>query len=196
MRKNCRRCRLLLRPERGRTQPYKHFYVFTLILLTPRIESLYNRSLSVAHNSGHGYAGTVSSTVESSQHIELILIMAHLARSARRLAVLQLLLLAVTSAVFFVYVGGFQAVSVWGGGVIAISNTLLLEWRRGGADNGRALSGSESLRLLYRTALERFLLVVLLFALMLGMLQLDPPALITGFIVGQLALVTGFKLTD
>ena len=109
---------------------------------------------------------------------------------------LQLLLLAVTSAVFFGYYGGFQAVSVWGGGIIAISNTLLLEWRRGGADNGRVLSGSESLRLLYRTALERFVLVVLLFALMLGMLQLDPLALIAGFIVGQLALVTGFKQTD
>jgi ATP synthase protein I len=122
--------------------------------------------------------------------------MAHLARSARKLAVLQLLLLAVTSAVFFVYDGGFQAVSVWGGGVIAMTHTLLLEWRRGCADNGRALSGGESLRLLYRTALERFVLVVLLFALMLGVLQLDPLALIAGFIVGQLALVAGLKRTD
>jgi F0F1-type ATP synthase assembly protein I len=122
--------------------------------------------------------------------------MAHLARSARRLAVLQLLLLAVTSAAVFVYYGGFQAVSVWGGGVIAMTHTLLLEWRRGCADNGRALSGGESLRLLYRTALERFVLVVLLFALMLGVLQLDPLALITGFIVGQLALVAGLNRTD
>ena len=122
--------------------------------------------------------------------------MAHLARSARRLAVLQLLLLAVTSAVFFVYHGGFQAGSVWGGGVIAMTHTLLLEWRRGCADNGRALSGGESLRLLYRTALERFVLVVLLFALMLGVLQLDPLALIAGFIVGQLALVAGLTRTD
>ena len=122
--------------------------------------------------------------------------MAHIARGARRLVVLQLLLLAVTSVVFFVYHGGFQAVSVWGGGVIAMTQTLLLEWRRGCADHGRALSGGESLRLLYRTAMERFVLVVLLFALMLGVLQLDPLALIAGFIVGQLALVTGLKRTD
>jgi ATP synthase protein I len=125
-----------------------------------------------------------------------MLIMANLARSARRLAVLQLLLLAVTSAAVFVYYGGFQAVSVWGGGVIAMTHTLLLEWRRGCADNGRALGSGESLRLLYRTALERFVLVVLLFALMLGVLQLNPPALIAGFIVGQLALVAGLKRTD
>ncbi len=116
-------------------------------------------------------------------------IMANLARDARKLLVLQLLLLAVTSAVFFVRYGGFQAWSVWGGGVIAIAHTLLLEWRRGCADSGRALTGGESLRLLYRTALERFVLVALLFVLALGVLQLDAAALIAGFIVGQVALI-------
>ena len=116
-------------------------------------------------------------------------IMANLARDARKLLVLQLLLLAVTSAVFFVRYGGFQAWSVWGGGVIAITHTLLLEWRRGCADSGRALTGGESLRLLYRTALERFVLVALLFALALGVLRLDPAALIAGFIAGQVALI-------
>jgi len=122
--------------------------------------------------------------------------MAHLARRARKLAVLQLLLLAAASAAFFVYYGGFQAVSVWGGGVIAMTHTLLLEWRRSCADSGRALSGGESLQLLYRTALERFVLVALLFALALGVLKLDPLALIAGFITGQLALVAGLKQTD
>ncbi len=125
-----------------------------------------------------------------------ILIMARLARGARRLVVLQLLLLAITSAVFYVVYGGFQAGSVWGGGVIAMTHTLLLAWRRGCADSGRALSGGESLRLLYRTALERFVLVALLFALALGILKLDPLALIVGFIAGQLALVAGFKKTE
>lgn len=118
-----------------------------------------------------------------------IVVMAGLARGARKLIVLQLLLLAATSAVFFVRYGGFQAGSVWGGGIIAMAHNLLLEWRRGCADSGRALTGSESLRLLYRTALERFVLVVLLFALALGVLQLDPPALIAGFIAGQVALI-------
>ena len=123
--------------------------------------------------------------------------MAHLARSARRLVVLQLFLLAVTSAVFFVYYGGFQAVSVWGGGVIAMTHSLLLHWRRSCADRGRALSGTQSLRLLYRTALERFALVVLLFALALGVLKLDPLALIAGFIAGQMALlVNGIYKTE
>jgi ATP synthase protein I len=111
-----------------------------------------------------------------------------LASSIRKLVVLQLLLIAVTSVVFFLLYGGFQAGSVWYGGAVASVNGLLLEWRRHVADLGRALSAGESIRVLYRTALERFVLVALLFAVGLGGLRLDPPALLTGFIMGQLAL--------
>ena len=107
----------------------------------------------------------------------------------RRLAVLQLALLAVTSIVFLTIYGAFQAGSVWFGGLTASLNVGWLLWRRQRADAGRALSAGQSLRLLYRSALERFLLVGLLFALGLGVLKLDPLALLTGFIVGQLALV-------
>jgi ATP synthase protein I len=107
----------------------------------------------------------------------------------RRLAVLQLALVAVTSIVFFTIYGGFQAGSVWFGGLTASLNVGWLLWRRQRADAGRALSAGQSLRLLYRSALERFMLVGLLFALGLGVLKLDPLALLTGFIVGQLALV-------
>jgi len=115
--------------------------------------------------------------------------MAITARGVRKLAMFQLLLIAATSVIFFMIYGAFQAASVWCGGLIAMANVLLLEWRRGGADRGRALSAGESLRLLYRTALERFVLVALLFAVALGVLQLAPVAVITGFIVGQLALL-------
>ncbi len=112
-----------------------------------------------------------------------------LASSTRKLLMLQLLLVAATSAVFFVIYGGFQAGSAAFGGVCACANRLVLEWRRNAADSGRALSAAQSIRLLYRTAIERFVLVGVLFALGLGVWGLDPLALLTGFIVGQLALV-------
>ena len=102
---------------------------------------------------------------------------------------LQLTLIEATSVIFFMVYGAFQAGSVWFGGLIAMANVLWLEWRRRRVDQGRALSAGESMRVLYRTALERFVWVVLLFALALGVLQLDPAALISGFIVGQLALL-------
>jgi len=109
----------------------------------------------------------------------------------------QLALVLLTSAVFFLVSGGFQAGSAGFGGAIALINVLLLEWRRYQTDTGRAIDARQSLLVLYRSALERLLLVALLFALGLGALALDPLALLTGFIMGQVALLlTGTKRTD
>lgn len=112
-----------------------------------------------------------------------------LASGMRKLVMLQLLLVSVTSVVFFALYGGFQAGSAAYGGVSACASQLLLAWRRNKADRGPALSAGASIRLLYRTALERFVLVGVLLVLGLGVWRLDPLALITGFIAGQLALV-------
>jgi ATP synthase protein I len=109
----------------------------------------------------------------------------------------QLVLVLLTSAVFFLVSGGFPAGSAGFGGAIALINVLLLEWRRYQTDTGRAIDARQSLLVLYRSALERLLLVALLFALGLGALALDPLALLTGFIMGQVALLlTGTKRTD
>lgn len=112
----------------------------------------------------------------------------HLASGTRKLLGFQLLLVGVTSVVFFVRAGSFQAASVWFGGAVAVFNALLLVWRQQRAGSGRALSAGESLRVLYRSALERLIAVVVLFALGMAVLHLDALALLTGFIAGQLAL--------
>jgi ATP synthase protein I len=112
-----------------------------------------------------------------------------LASGLRKLVVVQLLFIAATSGMFFILAGSFQALSVWSGGAIALTNAVLLEWRRARAAGGRAQSAGESMRLLYRTAIDRFVLVALLFAVCLGVLKLDPLAVMTGFIAGQLGLI-------
>ena len=112
-----------------------------------------------------------------------------LARDVRILVALQLALVAITSTVFFIVYGGFQAGSAGFGGLVAASNIGLLLWRRHGADTGRALGAGASLRLMYRSALERFVVIALLFALGLGIWRLDPLAALAGFVTGQLALV-------
>jgi len=120
-----------------------------------------------------------------------------LASGIRKQLGFQLASIAVTSVVFFMLGDAMQAGSVWFGGAIATANLLLLEWRRRAADKGPALSAAASLRLLYRTAMERFVLAGILFVLALGVLRLDPLALMTGFIVGQAALImTGTGKTD
>jgi hypothetical protein len=109
----------------------------------------------------------------------------------------QLLLVFLTSVVFLLVSGGFQAGSAGFGGAIAIINVLLLEWRRYQTDRGRVIDARQSLLVIYRSALERLLLVALLFTLGLGVFKLAPLALLTGFVMGQMALLlTGTKRTD
>ncbi|MGB5304794.1 MAG: ATP synthase subunit I [Gammaproteobacteria bacterium] len=112
----------------------------------------------------------------------------HLASGTRKLLGFQLLLVGAASMVFLVRAGSFQAASVWFGGAVAVINALLLVWRQQRAGSGRALSAGESLRVLYRSALERLIAVVVMFALGMAVLHLDALALLTGFIAGQLAL--------
>lgn len=102
---------------------------------------------------------------------------------------LQLGLVAITSTLFFILYGGFRAGSAGFGGLVAAANVGLLLWRRRRTDAGRALGARESLAVLYRSALERFIVIALLFALGLGVLRLDPLAVLAGFVAGQLALV-------
>lgn len=111
-----------------------------------------------------------------------------LARSYRKLAVLQLTLVTATSVLFYLWKDAFAAVSTGFGGGIAMINIALLLWRRDRADRGRALSAGESIRLLYRSMLERFIGVIALFWLGMGVLELYAPAVLAGFVVGQVAL--------
>ena len=101
----------------------------------------------------------------------------------------QLVLVALVAGGFFAITGWGRAGSALFGGLIATCNLLLLEWRRHRTDSGPALSASQSIRVLYRSALERMGLVVLLFALGMGVLRFEPLSLITGFIVGQAGLI-------
>ena len=93
-------------------------------------------------------------------------------------------LFALTAGLF----GGVGAIlaALYGGGV-SFANTVLLIWRwRQGAldyhcDAGRHLSS------FYRSSMERFFVVVILLAVGLAWLDIDPLALLAGFVVGQIA---------
>ena len=91
-----------------------------------------------------------------------------------------------------IYVSLVSAASAWGavfGGCISVANGQLLLWRsiRGGkhphGDPGRHL------RSFFASAMERFVVVVVLFAIGMGVLKLAPLPLLLGFIAGQAALV-------
>jgi len=101
----------------------------------------------------------------------------------------QLMLVGLAAAVYQVSSGWAEArASLFGGG-IAITNLLLLDWRARRANRAGALTASQSIRMLYLSALERFATVALLFALGMGPLDLEPAPLLIGFMTGLPALL-------
>jgi ATP synthase protein I len=107
----------------------------------------------------------------------------------RRLLLYQLVLVAVTSFAFLVIFEIFSAASVWFGGGIAAMN-VLLQARCASRDALRPeRSPQQSLVAVYICVVQRFLVVALMFALGLGVFELDPLAVLAGFIAGQIILI-------
>ena len=102
----------------------------------------------------------------------------------------------VLAAALLVYATYGQASAVAGlfGGLVALANNGLLAWRMWGAERRVNTDAQHDLRMLYRTGLERFALVAFFLALGMGVLKLDPPVMIAGFVLGQLAWLVGVTI--
>jgi len=92
--------------------------------------------------------------------------------------------------VYAIY-GQARTLAVIYGGLVTLANSILLAWRMRAAKRRINPDVGQDLRMLYRTSLERFVLVVAFLALGMGILKLDPLALIAGFVLGQLAWLVG-----
>ena len=75
------------------------------------------------------------------------------------------------------------------GGLMVMLNTGLLQWRHAQARDKAGKDLGRNMRIIYRTAAERFLLMLTLFAVGIGVLKLEPKALIAGFALLQLAQI-------
>jgi hypothetical protein len=82
------------------------------------------------------------------------------------------------------------AIAVLSGGVVSVLNGALLAWRMSRAAAVSAHDAHLQLRLLYFYAAERFLVVVALLALCMAVLKLSPLAVLGGFVLGQLVLLS------
>ena len=107
----------------------------------------------------------------------------------RRLLLFQSLLVAVTATLFLAIYEIFSAVSVCYGGCVAAANAVLLARCAQRDVKAPQRSPQQSLAAAYLCVVQRFLVIALLFALGLGLLKLQPLALFSGFIVGQLVMV-------
>lgn len=73
------------------------------------------------------------------------------------------------------------------GGLVAEASAALLVWRMRAAEQRESKNAQQELRLIYRTSLERFALVVMLLAAGMGPLGLDRLGVVAGLILGQMA---------
>ena len=97
----------------------------------------------------------------------------------------QVIFVLFSTGLFFALRGAEIGFAALYGGLIALVNVQLLVWRKRRVSRMRGMDARASLRVLYRSALERFVIVAALFALGLGLLGLDPLALLVTFLIGQ-----------
>jgi F0F1-type ATP synthase assembly protein I len=107
----------------------------------------------------------------------------------KRVYLIQLLLIGLGSALTAYIWGLSHAVALSFGGAMVMLNTALLQWRHAQARSKAGRDLERNMRIIYRTAAERFLLMLALFAVGIGVLNLEPKALIAGFAVLQLAQI-------
>lgn len=113
----------------------------------------------------------------------------------RRALLVQWVLVWTAVLVAYAVFGRATAQPVMSGGLIAISGSALL-WLRWWQSNKRMQTDAQQeVRAVYRTGLERFVLVVLLLALGLGYFKHAAAALLAGFVLGQLAWLIGISIS-
>jgi len=95
--------------------------------------------------------------------------------------------------VYWVY-GQASTLAILFGGLVALANSGMLAWRMRAAERRDDLDAQRDLRMIYRTGLERFVLVVFFLALGMGVLKLDPSVMIAGFVLGQMAWLIGVAI--
>lgn len=104
-------------------------------------------------------------------------------------AVLQVLAVVIGSVFVYAMLGPRDALAACYGGATALANTLFIVWRMRQSQRAVELDAFRQLRSLYRSSMERFIVVGVLLAIGMGVLHLAGLPLIAGFVFGQVSLM-------
>jgi len=107
----------------------------------------------------------------------------------KRLFIVQTVFLAGVVALTYLVWNLDSAMAVLFGGAMVVINTVIQQWGHFRAVKTAGNDLQRNMRIIYRTAAERFIITLALFAVGIGVLRLEPKFLIAGFIVLQLAQV-------
>ncbi|VAW87873.1 hypothetical protein MNBD_GAMMA17-428 [hydrothermal vent metagenome] len=114
---------------------------------------------------------------------------AELADNARKIILMQLGIGLVIAAGFFLKDGSWAALSAFYGGLVSVASAAMLSRGINRATIAAEKSAQTSQMILYLGAVVRFVLVLVLFGIGLGALEMAPLALIIGFVITQLVFV-------
>lgn len=122
-------------------------------------------------------------------------------RTRNRLVIIQVVLVAVAALIAFPMKGTDFGLALLYGGAVSIAATLVGAWRlQVATDEAKVESGDSStvnqtahasVAEFYTSAVLRFVVVIALLAIGLGVIKLQGLALLVGFIVAQTGLVFG-----
>lgn len=122
---------------------------------------------------------------------------------ARQVVGLQAIVILIVAAVVYGFSGAQQyAIATLVGGVVSLLNGVLLAWRmsrmplNSAHDTHHSGEAHRQLRLMYFYAAERFLAVAVLFSLCMAVMKIPPLAVLGGFVVGQVALISARLLLN
>lgn len=104
-------------------------------------------------------------------------------------AVLQVFAVLIGSLFAYAMLGPNDALAACYGGATALANTLFIVWRMRQPQRTGDLNAFRQLRSLYRSSMERFIVVGALLAVGMGVLHLAGLPLIAGFVFGQVSLM-------
>lgn len=113
--------------------------------------------------------------------------------TARRVVYLQITTGLLAAAGFFMAQGIAAAQAALYGGLISVISTLLLSHGVKRAGDAAPQSAKKSMIILYVSAVQRFVLVLVAFAVGLAVLKLTPIAVFVGFVVTQLSYVISMR---
>ncbi|NOQ80202.1 MAG: ATP synthase subunit I [Gammaproteobacteria bacterium] len=110
-------------------------------------------------------------------------------RVVRRLLIVQVILTLIIALSYLVLQNSDGLFAALYGGSITLSGTLLMAWRIGRAGEVASTERQQGYIEIYIGAIQKFILTLVLMALGMGYLKLDPLAILISFAVTQLSFI-------
>jgi len=112
----------------------------------------------------------------------------------RNLFVIQIALVILGTVLFYFYMGYETVIASLYGGGVAITHTILLSRRLISASNMANDNPDAGILNLYLGVIQRFIFMLVMFGVGIGILELNPPAMVGTFALAQVAyMIYGAK---